>query len=323
MSFRALRLNNLKFIVYSTGIFILVSPGHTSSSAGVIYSWGVNYYGAEATASLDLDKDAVWNTGLDYSYGNSTDSTTPSITNQITLSLTRSVEETWEYESSATYSADTTNGIYFAGPSLEVSYTANKSSAKDDENLLSDDADDELWSCSLTGNIYGYQANVGQYSATGLNKKGLDYTYMEGTGVLYDTQFNPRLDLEVPLWAGLLTPSVSYSHYFYSSDPAVIAGIINKRFSSSPAAAQINNLVGRLYYNSWQGVLMAELPWNIMVDGNYGQQELVSPDTWISSYGADFAVKFLDKLRAKLSFSETDQTGTFQDVYSAGLTYTF
>ncbi len=280
---------------------------------------------AGASLGLDLGASQAWNLSGTYQDTLVTKTASPSFTHAASLGLSY-VEGAWDVKGDLDYSNDQVNFIAFAGPGLTLGYTrthrvkpaAAKPGADPDDD---DEADlspsrEEDWRLAFGADIHGYGVDLGA------NTKRLKLRQLTSSDELYITQFYPNLSLEVPLDHGLLTPSLTYGHYFYNKDPEVVAGLINKRFSSGGASSRVSSLNSGFYYDAVAAGLALRLPAGFGLSGSFGGDNLISPAGWNSVGSATLAWTH-GRLGLSAGWSDTVASGAASSDYLGAMNLRF
>jgi hypothetical protein len=299
----------------------------SDSSLGFELTGGVGTDGYSFNGNLGLppaSETASTLLSLNYAYLHSTIGT-ETRTNQYTLGLSHTVDDSLEGHGSLTYWDDTLNQIHYAGPSFGLTHAWNSG----DSTKLpgSESSKDEIAALSLNADLFLYQTEISESSST---KKVFDTglrRYVEklipaGTPNANTTQFHPSLNFEVPLFDQAAVPFVTYGHYFYSQNPGILEGLVGRtRFSGS--SNQLNGMVGGFLNNNADIGVRCSLPTDFELTPQFGTEQLITDNTWAITQGVELDWTFLKHWTTKLVWSRAIEEGVSQDTFSAGLTYAF
>jgi hypothetical protein len=306
------------------GLVIGCSPAWASSgsSLGFDVSGGVGTDGYSVNGNLGLpptSDSASTQLSLSYAYLHTTVQT-ESRTNQYTFGLAHTVDDSLEGHGSVTYWDDSLNEIHYAGPSFGFTYTWN-SGGEESGSTASAPKGDEIAQLSLNADLFLYQTEISVSSTTarvGFLKKVIP----AGTPDANTTQFHPSLTSEVPFFDETATPYITYGHYFYSQNPAILENLVGRpRFSG--AANQLNGLVGGFLNNNAEIGLRCLLPKDIQLTPEFGTEQLSTDNSWAVTQGVELDWTFWKHWTTKLNWSRSIEEGTSLDVFTGGLTYAF
>lgn len=302
------------------GVFLLLtavpSLWATSNSVGFTVSGGQGDSGYSIDGTVGIPpkaETAATQVSLDYAYLH-TQIGTESVSRQYTLGLSHKADEDLEGHGSLTYWNDSLNDIHYAGPSFGTTYTWN-------------DAGDEIAALGVDSDIFIYGTDVSASSTTRrvlnpITNRLVKEVVPGGQANVQMTQFRPSLNLEVPFADHRVTPSVTYSHAFYSRNPNDFETLVGRpRFSSS--VNSINGLVAGFFNDTVEGDLALLLPAGFEVDGRLGVAQSATDWTWATTQSATITRTFFDHVTAKLDWSRAIQSGISYDIYTGGLTYFF
>lgn len=300
-------------------LLALSAQARAGASLEARSSWGEGSLGLGATVDADLDKDGDWSLSAAYDYSSLTQTSAPSRSNAASLILQRQAGLAWGFKGGIDYSNDDINRILFAGPDLGLIYTryAGPSRGGDDEGP------EELWSLTVAAPIHGYSVDLGANAILARTKAGVPYAVVNNHGTLALTQFYPNLSLEVPLWNGRLTPSLSYGYQYYDKNPAVVAAVISQRLVRGNGSLRVGDLASTLNTDVWNAGLSALLPWDLTLAGSIGEAHLVYPDSWSLNADASLAAKPFSFLRVRLGWSDGIQDGSNTIGYDASMTASY
>jgi len=292
------------------------------SSLGFDVSGGIGTNGHAVNGTLALPPTgdtASTQLSLDYAYLYSTFEA-ESRTNQYTFGLSHTVDDSLEGHGTVTYWDDSINNIHYAGPSFGVTHTWNSAGADESSK-------DEIAALSLNADLFLYQTDISQSSST---KKVYDTALRKyvtkvipaGTPNADTTQFHPSLNFEVPLFEQAVTPFITYGHYFYSQNPAILENLAGRpRFSAS--ANQLNGLVGGFLSNNAEIGLRCILPADFELTPQFGAEQLATDNSWAITQGLELDWTFWKHWTAKAAWSRSIEEGASLDIFTGGLTYAF
>jgi len=289
----------------------------SGSSLGFDVSEGVGTDGYAFNGILGL-----WPTGtaastelsLNYTYLHSTIGM-ETRTNQYTLGLAHTVDESLEGHGSVTYWDDSLNDIHYAGPSFGFTYTWTR------------EEKEEVAALSLNTDLFLYQTEISESSST---RKVFDTALRRyvtkvipaGTPNANTTQLHPSLNFEVPLFDQAAIPYMTYGHYFYSQNPGILESLVGRsRFSGS--SNQLNGMVGGFLNNNADVGVRCYLPANLELIPQFGTEQLITDNSWVITQGVELDWIFLSHWTSKLAWSRAIEEGVSQDIFTAGLTYAF
>lgn len=282
------------------------------ASLGADYTTGQGYRGYDAKGSYDLDPKGVDSLSAQYAYVHSTVGT-PTVSNQVTVGQTHTVEDVWLFRSSLTAWKDNVSEVWYAGPSLDYNYT------------LKGERDDKILIVDFNTDLFYYMTGVARSSSTitqGRGKSAKTFVVPPGTGSVELFQLHPNLEFDVPLLNGVVTPSIGVGHYFYSKDPELIEQRAGQPIFAGSSAG-MSSMVGGLFLNSGQLGVAVKLPWSLKLSGTLGVEQLATDHTWSTVQGVTLTDFPLDALKLSLGWNRSIQDGIAQDLYTAGLTVFF
>jgi len=284
---------------------------------------GPNTGMAGASLGLDLGADQAWSLSGSYQDTLVTKTASPSFTHAASLGLAYG-EGAWDIKGDIDYSNDQVDFIAFAGPSISLGYTRTRrikpvpaqQDGSDDEDAPAAPTREESWRLALGADIHGYGVDLGA------NTKRLKLRQLTSSDELYITQFYPNLSFEAPLGHGLLTPSLSYGHYFYNKDPELVAALINKRYSTGIASSRVGSLNSGFYYDAVTAGLALRLPAGFGLSGSFGGDNLISPAGWNSLGSATLAWTH-GRLGLSFGWSDTVAAGEASSDYLGAVNFRF
>jgi hypothetical protein len=280
---------------------------------------GPNTGMAGASLGVDLGASQAWNLSGTYQDTLVTKTASPSLTHAASLGLSY-VEGAWDIKGDIDYSNDQVDFIAFAGPSICLGYTRTRrvmaaEGSEDDEDEPAPTRE-EAWRLALGADIHGYGVDLGA------NTRRLKLRQLTSSDELYITQFYPNLSFEAPLDHGLLTPSLTYGHYFYNKDPEVVAGLINKRYSTGIASSRVGSLNSGFYYDAVAAGLALRLPAGFGLSGSFGGDNLISPAGW-NSLGSVTLAWTHGRMGLSAGWSDTVASGVASSDYLGAVNLRF
>ena len=294
---------------------LMPAAAWADGTLGMSGAGGPNTGMAGASLELDLGADQAW--GLSGTYQDTlvTKTASPSFTHAASLGLSYE-EGAWDIKGDIDYSNDQVDFIAFAGPSISLGYTRTRrvkvAEGSDDDEDDPAPRREEAWRLALGADIHGYGVDLGA------NTKRLKLRQLTSSDELYITQFYPNLSLEAPLDHGLLTPSLTYGHYFYNKDPEVVAALINKRYSTGIASSRVGSLNSGFYYDAVAAGLALRLPAGFGLSGSFGGDNLISPAGW-NSLGSVTLAWTHGPLGLSAGWSDTVASGEASSDYSGAV----
>jgi hypothetical protein len=121
--------------------------------------------------------------------------------------------------------------------------------------------------------------------------------------VLNLTQLSPNLGLELPLFGGHVIPSLTYTKYYYSPKPNLVAEELEQDELLGPGAGRVYNLASQIYWQEWNFGLSLDLPWDLTLSGAWIHAELVSSSEWQDMPSLTLAAKFGEHWSAHVAWS--------------------
>jgi len=303
-----------------------------AASIGLGYSAGSGYQAESVDCRLALDADS----GLD-ALGGAMRSQIEALGGPITafqywIGAARAFSPARSASGELTYGSDAAGSLSFFGPSLRARYVrlpegASAAGGGDErlereiEQALSDSPSSppgEAFALSAGLDAFVYSLASGGSAFTRVNPAGKTITTQSPGAIFHVYQLCLSAGLEVPLWDGVLRPSISGSYNLYSQDYG-LAGQVKQLQPSSPQASRSNPLISGLLVSSWQAALGATLPFKLLLQASYGRQLLVEPRQWVEIYAAQLSRTFFNRLRAELGSSYAIQENAGQWLLNVGL----
>ena len=211
---------------------------------------------------------------------------------------------------------DTRSAISMGGMTLAAGWTWRQ--AKGREAEAEDEPGAERLAVGLELGLHAYKVDLGGNTRLAYTEAGQGLP-IDDKGQLSVTQFAPTLSLELPLWAGTLLPSASYTRYFYSADASLVADEVEQSVLLGPGAGRVRNLAAQFYRQAWSLGLSAPLPWGLSLSAVWARQQLISRDGWMDSPSATLAAELGAHWDAHLGWNATVDLGVMSAQGELGL----
>ncbi len=277
------------------------------------WTTGNSYRGFDVKGGVSLDAKAEWEADATYSSAHSR-SGTESRSRELVATLVHEADEAWTSRFGVTGWRDNLNDVDYFGPSYGFTYTAFDDPASKDKN--------ETWSASFDNDMFVYKADETTAPKTIKLTRKISIVIPPDQSAVTLAQWHPYVHLEAPVFAGAVTPSVDYGHYFYSKNPALIEARTGRpNFSAS--ANSLNGLVGGLNSDSASAGISVKLPLSVRVNGSFGAARSATDNSWATTQGAGVSVYLGDHVKPSASWSRTIQSGVSSDLVTGGATFYF
>lgn len=304
-----------------------LAPGLSAATLDLDLGGGPNTGTLGLGVSGDLDETGTWELAANAAVDNVTRTAAPSQTTSGGLNLSYTGDGAWSGDLGLDGANDKTNKITDLGPVANLSWTLRAGGASEDDEgdaegdeSASDTA--ELLTLTLGLGVHFYNVDLGANTLVAVGPRGRVFSTTV-KGQFKTTQVSPSLTLQVPLFGGHVTPSLSYTRYSYSQDVQQVAAALEQRFLLGPGAGRVSSLMGSFYTQSFGAGLALRLPGSLTLSGGGARQQLAADDSWTSSADAALAWRASSTWKFRLGWSASIDQDTANSTYSAGTSVSF
>jgi hypothetical protein len=242
---------------------------------------------AGAAFSAAMDKDNTLSLDGNIDFNTITHTAKPDETTDASLKLDWSGKEAWSGVASIDGTDDTRNATTSGGVTLSGTWTLRRPG----DAGQADEGNSEILALTLGAGLSDYKVDLAGNSVLAYTQSGKGYT-VDHKGILTLPQFAPSLGVEVPLFDGTLTPSVTYTYDHYGANPKAVANVLEQQVLLGPGAGRVYSLVTQIYRQSWNWQLALNLPWNLILTGTWVHSELVTGSVWQDMPSISLAATF-------------------------------
>jgi hypothetical protein len=342
-------MNILRRTAFLLAVALLpVSSAAEMPDIATMADWttGNGYRGWDGKANLDWGKHPDWGLNGGFAWAHSHGGT-ETLSKQVTLGFSHTPDDNWSLRGTLTAWRDYISDVRYAGPSWGVTYLVNEAGVPKpgarhaletvertrytgDQDPMGDlepaaqpagDTPDEIFGASFDNDLFFYHA-----PQTPINQIVL----VRGKPVLAPptptatdlSQWHPEFEVEKPLLDQRILPSLTFGHYFYTRDPAVIEQRSGQsRFAAS--AGSLSSLAGGLFKNDVTPAIDFTLPWHSHLRASLAMSQSATDNNWAITQELAVRTTIAGRVRIKAKWDHTIQYGSGTDQYTVGLTLLF